>query len=70
MSKSDIANMSVEQKLELMEQIWDSFVQNDETLPSPKWHKDVLEARANADESNFLSIEDVKKRLQKTLNED
>ena len=70
MSKSDIANMSVEQKLELMEQIWDSFVQNDESLPSPAWHKEVLDERKNAVESNFSSIDDVKKRLQTALNAD
>ena len=45
MSISDINSMSVAQKMYLMEQLWDSFKQNETQLASPAWHEEVLKSR-------------------------
>ncbi len=70
MSKNDIANMSSTQKLELMEQIWDSFVEKDKEIESPLWHKEELENRAallSNSKEHFAPLNEVKKRLQASL---
>ncbi len=37
--------MSIEEKLQTMESIWDDLVGNADTIPSPDWHKGVLSER-------------------------
>jgi hypothetical protein len=37
--------MSVEDKLRVLEQVWEDLVRTPEDVPSPAWHRDVLEAR-------------------------
>ena len=34
-------------KIAVMEKIWDDLCRDPESIPSPKWHKEVLEAREN-----------------------
>lgn len=34
-------------KIAVMEKIWDDLCRDPESFPSPKWHKEVLEAREN-----------------------
>jgi putative addiction module component (TIGR02574 family) len=40
-----IQQMSLPQKLELMEALWDNLCREPEKVPSPDWHKEVLEER-------------------------
>jgi putative addiction module component (TIGR02574 family) len=54
-------------KLSLMEQLWDDLCSNPASIPSPEWHKDILqarEARVNEGKANFHSIEAAKKRIR------
>ena len=37
--------MSTEDKLRALELIWDDLRRAEATLPSPAWHRDVLECR-------------------------
>jgi putative addiction module component (TIGR02574 family) len=37
--------MTVEEKLQALEAIWDDLSRNAQNLPSPAWHKELLEAR-------------------------
>lgn len=37
--------MSVEDKLRVLEQLWEDLAQTPATVPSPAWHRDMLEAR-------------------------
>ena len=37
--------MTVAEKLQAMELLWDDLSRNPQNIPSPTWHKDVLEAR-------------------------
>ena len=71
MSKNDISNMSVAQKMELMEEIWNSF-ENDEMIVSPSWHEDTLQNREQDIENgkaHFSPLSEVKERLQNIAND-
>ena len=45
MSINDINSMSLAQKIYFMEQLWDSFKQNEAQLASPAWHETILTNR-------------------------
>lgn len=40
-----LEKMSVEEKLRALECLWDDLARNPSAVPSPAWHRDVLEAR-------------------------
>jgi putative addiction module component (TIGR02574 family) len=48
LTASDIAEMPVEQRLQLVEDIWDSIVDLPESVQVPEWHKQELDARLEA----------------------
>ena len=55
--------MSVEEKLQTIELIWDSLSGNEDSVPSPEWHREVLEARnrqIESGEAEFISLEELK----------
>jgi len=62
-----IREMSMAERLQAMEQLWDSVCRGDADLPSPAWHASVLEerqARAARGETRFLTLDQVKARLR------
>ena len=40
-----LAQMTTQDKLSLLETLWDNLLATGDTLPSPAWHRDVLAAR-------------------------
>ena len=59
--------LSVEQRLELIGELWDSIPDSINELPVPEWHREELERRlaaANADPDAAIPWEEVKKRLR------
>ena len=44
MSINDIKNMPLQERMQLMEALWDSFVHDDATQ-SLLWHKEILDNR-------------------------
>ena len=62
--------MTVADKLSVMELIWDDLCRNSEELPSPAWHSVILEERAKqvrqGDETSS-DWEDAKKRIRESL---
>ncbi len=51
-----------------MEWLWASLSKEQRDLESPEWHGEVLAARkakADAGESQFLSVEQLKERLRR-----
>ena len=44
MSINDIKEMPIQERMQLMEALWNSFVYDDATS-SPQWHKNILENR-------------------------
>lgn len=56
MSLYDIQNMPLEERLYLMEQLWDSFKYEKEEVPPPAWHKDILDERMQKYENGELAL--------------
>jgi putative addiction module component (TIGR02574 family) len=64
----EIERMSLEERLQAMELLWTSISRDPHGVPSPAWHEEVLTTRlANVErgESEFLSVAELKERLQK-----
>ena len=63
---SEIAAMPVKDRIQLVEDIWDSIAELPESVTLPDWHKKELEARLKAYHANPESGSpwaDVKKRI-------
>lgn len=61
MNISDIKNMSTAKRLQIMEEIWDTFTY--EEIESPKWHEKVLKSRKAkiaGGKAKFLSLKELK----------
>jgi hypothetical protein len=59
-------NMSVAEKIEAMEVLWESLCRNPADVSSPEWHKDVLiarRARLASGEATVSDWGDAKQRL-------
>jgi len=57
--------MSVEEKIQTMELLWDSLSQAPADLESPDWHREILEERQrkiDTGEAVFLSLDELKAR--------
>jgi hypothetical protein len=62
--------MSVEDKLQAIEEIWANLAGSPENIPSPSWHADVLrtrEKRISEGASRFLDIAEAKKAVREQL---
>ncbi len=54
-------------KIAVMEKLWDDLCRDPESIPSPTWHKDVLEAREkeiNEGKAKFASFNKAKERIR------
>jgi len=69
MSRNDIAKMSVEERVALMEELWASFDRDSLEYPVPVWHKKILEERADSRDEDFISLDEVRESLQAELND-
>jgi hypothetical protein len=62
--------MTTEEKLLAMEQLWEDLSRTPEQLPSPAWHGEILAKRERgiADgTARFLSLEEVLATVRKTV---
>jgi hypothetical protein len=65
---ADIEQMGLEERLQAMELLWASLTRTPEAVPSPDWHGEVLAdrlAKIKRGEAEFLTLAEVKARLQK-----
>jgi len=51
-SASDIAEMPLDQRIQLVEDIWDSIAELPESVSIPEWHKKELDKRLEAYHAN------------------
>ena len=68
MSVAEIQKMTVNERLETMEKLWESLSQNDTDIESPAWHKEVLDSRRkhiDSGDAQFYTIEEVKAHFKK-----
>ena len=64
MTKEEISEMSAEDRLDLIEALWDSLAPED--VPVPDWHKRILEERLaehERDPADGISLEDLRRDL-------
>ncbi len=61
-------SMSVGEKVQLLEQVWDSLCRHSGDVRSPEWHAAVLSERQSQIENGIMPVSawaDAKERLQK-----
>jgi putative addiction module component (TIGR02574 family) len=59
--------MTVTEKLSMMERLWDDLCRRPEDVPSPAWHEETLAARedrARAGGAKFVPADEMKGRLR------
>jgi putative addiction module component (TIGR02574 family) len=64
---SQIERMSVAERLQAMEQLWDSLAAKSGDLASPEWHREVLadrKARAERGDAKFLTLAQLRSFLR------
>jgi putative addiction module component (TIGR02574 family) len=65
-----LSGYTLAQKLLLMEKLWAELSGSEATLPSPSWHRTILQNRAEAYEGGRIRSspwEQAKKRIRKRL---
>ena len=65
-----VEQMTVEEKLRTMETLWEDLIGNEDDIPVPQWHKDLLDERhrlMRAGKAKFTSWETAKKRIASRL---
>jgi len=67
LESAQIERMSVAERLQAMEQLWDALRRDDDEIASPEWHQDILEARkarAQRGEAKFLTLDQLRARVR------
>ena len=65
--------MTLEEKLQAMEALWDDLSRNPDLLESPSWHEDVLRERDQqlaTGEASFMDWEQAKAYIRSRAHED
>ena len=63
MDTREIKKMSRIERLQAMEALWDSLVDEESEVESPEWHRDILDERRRKIETGkaeFISIEELR----------
>ncbi|HEY0456744.1 MAG TPA: addiction module protein [Verrucomicrobiae bacterium] len=63
-----LEGMSLVEKLQVMEILWRSISNRPNDVPSPEWHKAIIDSRMadiNSGEARFLTLEELKQRLNR-----
>ena len=61
-----IDQMTLEEKLQTMEDLWDDLCRHQADVPVPQWHKDILDGRRRLIEqgqAQFIDWETAKKQI-------
>ena len=64
----EIKQMSREEKLRVMEALWEDLCREDQSIQSPAWHKSLLqetEQRVQTGQEKILDWKEAKKELRK-----
>jgi putative addiction module component (TIGR02574 family) len=60
MNTQEIKKMSRIERLQAMEALWNSLIEEESTIESPEWHREILEERKRTIETGkaeFISLE-------------
>ena len=61
-----LEDMTVTEKLQVMEELWSDLCCNQDQIPVPQWHKDILDRReelVKQGKAIFVDLETAKKRI-------
>ncbi|HEY3853120.1 MAG TPA: addiction module protein [Verrucomicrobiae bacterium] len=64
-----IQKMSIAERLQTMEQLWDALREEEAKVASPDWHGETLaerKARAEKGEAKFLMLAQLRSRLRES----
>jgi hypothetical protein len=64
---AQIERMSVTERLQAMDQLWDSLNRSSDVIPSPDWHQEVLahrKAQVLRGEAKFLTLTELRSRVR------
>ena len=56
MKDFDLDGISIEEKLKLVDRLWESILIDEEKVSSPYWHKDVLDKRKRLIDEGFAEF--------------
>jgi putative addiction module component (TIGR02574 family) len=59
----EILRLPVDERLELLEQVWDSIAADPSQLPVPEWHKEELDRRLADASPERLTWDEAKSRF-------
>jgi hypothetical protein len=65
-----LKSMSIENRMLLMEEIWDSLCHETDEMKSPSWHEDILNDRLElikSGQAKFISLDALKYKTQAKL---
>ena len=63
MDTVEISKMSIAERLQAIEALWNSLLDNESEVESPQWHRDILEERKRKIEdgkAEFIVLEELK----------
>jgi len=63
MNIQEIKKMSKIERLQAMEALWDSLIDEESEIESPEWHQDILEERKRkikSGKAEFISLEELR----------
>jgi len=60
----EIRRLPLEERIELVGDVWDTIAASPEDVPTPQWHLRELEKRLAKADPRYLSWDEVKERLQ------
>jgi len=63
MTATEIKRMNFQERLQVMELLWNSLLEDECRLESPAWHEDVLRERkrkVDNNEAKFISLDELK----------
>lgn len=61
----EIEKMSVPERIQAMEILWNSLISHDAEIESPKWHYDVLgqrQMKVDRGEAEYISVDELASR--------
>ena len=64
-----LGQMSVDEKLRALERIWEDLCRDESAVPSPSWHRDVVEAREarlRAGAEDVVDWDEAKRRIRES----
>ena len=64
---AEILRLPQEERIELLGDAWDAIAASPDEVPVPGWHLDVLEKRLADSDPQYLSWEEVRERLKRSL---